>query len=305
MGSAFTNSTILKSIFDPPASAADEYESVFPLKWYETFLEKLRDRNIQVVTYADLFEHCNDWDYESCYQLEFSNWHKKVRNPSYTYLLLQHDVDFVPAFTKRMVALEASYGFRSNIFLFNELYDVVPDDSPYDDTPYDVDHAFFQDAQDNGFVIGYHQNALARAGANLNKAVDRFQQDVELLGKYYKLKYFCPHGGSGHEIDGKLYHNYDISIPEKFKDQLRWVYNRYALRFTGRYSDGGLRRITDIQRLEKLDLVDGFLQSMQPGKRYFALIHPQLWGYNVNMQYNPQLAKQSWYQKVCRNYENK
>ena len=302
MCSMFTDREVLKRIFDPPADPLAEYEAVFPLGWYETFLQTLRDLDVQIITYDDLFDNSDDWDFKSCYQREFDHWHEAVRDPSRTYLLIQHDVDFVPTFTKRMVALEASYGIRSNVFIFNELYDVFPDDSPYDDSPYDVDHAFFQRAQTSGFVIGYHQNALALAGPNMDAAVERFQRDVAQLSRYYPLRFFCPHGGPGREIDGKLCRNYDVPLPAKYHRQLRWVYNKYAIRFAGRFSDGGLRRLTDPKRLEQLDLVDEFVKSMQPGKRYFALIHPQLWGYNVNMNYNPLLAERPWYQDVCRRF---
>ncbi len=292
------DSQSLRQIIDPPFDPSSEYEAVFPLAWYTAFLETLLARRVQIITYRDLFAHSDDWDFQSCYRREFENWHRHIRDPERIYLLIQHDVDLVPSFTRRIVALEATYGIRSNIFIFNEPIDDLLADPSW----YDVDHPFFQQAERNGFVIGYHQNALVLSKSDMDSAVEQFRRDVEELSRSYRIEFFCPHGGRGHEINGRLYHNYDVPLPPEYQRRVRWIYNRYSVRFHGRWSDGGLRRVTDAERLTDLDLVERFVNSMQPGKRYFALIHPQLWGYNINMDYNPALRDQHWYQHVCRQY---
>jgi len=280
--------------------AASEYGSVFPLPWYEALLREIAARGIEVITYDDVFSHCDDRDRESCYEREFKHWHESVRDPAKTYLLIQHDVDFAPQFTQRMVAMEALHGVRSNIFLFNRFVDEIPADSPYDDTPYEIDHDFFRAMEQRGFVIGYHQNALTVTG-DMDAATQQFETDVAALRRHYNVRYFCPHGGRAVEINGEPKHNFDVLVPAKFSDDLLWVYNKYGPRWSGRYSDGGLRRLTEPDRLKRLDLM-AFLDSMQPGKRYFALIHPQLWGWDINTRYNPALAEQPWYQRVLNEY---
>lgn len=285
-------------LLDRPADPASEYASVFPLDGYLAFLDVLRERDVSVITYDDLFAGSDDWDHESCYEREFRRWHAERRDPERIYLLIQHDVDFVPEFTQRIVALEAAAGVRSNVFLFHEINRDIPAGSPYDDRPYDVDHAYFRVAEEAGFVVGYHQNAIARAGTSVADATACFRDDVAALRRHHAIDYFCPHGGPGRTIDGRLYRNFDLDIPAELRGTLRWVYNRYGVRFSKRYSDGGLRRIDDPNRLAGLDLL-AFARSLQPGQRAFALIHPQLWGYNVQPSYNPHLATQPWYRDLC------
>ena len=112
----------LQGMFAPPAKPAAEPIANFPLRWYEEFLNLIVRRNIQIITYQDLFGESDDWEYVSNYSREFGAWKEQVRDPQQRYLLLQHDVDDVPEFTKRMVAMEAFYGIRSNVFMFRDRY---------------------------------------------------------------------------------------------------------------------------------------------------------------------------------------
>jgi hypothetical protein len=297
MDSIFADAALLRKMTDPPADPSSEFGSVFPLGLYRDFLEAIRQRDVQVITYRDLFEQSGDWDYKNGYKSEYAHWRSNIRDPQRIYLLIQHDVDYVPNFTKRMMALEALYGVRSNIFLFHELYE-SDRPGPYNGTPYDVDHGFFHEAQRCGFVIGYHQNAFALAGFQMEPAIERFRRDVAALSNLYDIEFFCPHGGPGGEVDGKKLHNHDVPVPPELTGRLRWVYNRHGPRFAGRWSDGGIWQLTDPERLQQLDILK-FVDSMQPGHRYFALIHPQLWGYHIDKQYVPALAEQGWYQQAC------
>ena len=296
LDSIFADAALLQRVCAPPADVKSEFASVFPLGWYREFLEALRQRDVQMITYRDLFEDSDDWDYKGGYRSEYAHW-RKARDPQKIYLLIQHDVDYVPNFTKRMMAMEALYGMRANIFLFNELYQ-SDRPGPYDGTPYDVDHGFFHEAQRCGFVIGYHQNAFALAGFQIEPAIERFRRDVAELSSLYSIEFFCPHGGPGGEVDGKMLHNHDVPIPPELASRVRWVYNRHGPRFAGRWSDGGIWKLTDPERLQQLDILK-FVESMKPGHRYFALIHPQLWGYNIDPHYAPALGEQAWYRDVC------
>jgi hypothetical protein len=301
MTSVFDDPAALERLRHPPADPEQEYGSVFPFRWYEAFLDALAERDVVTITYRDLFEGCDDREWDNGYPHEHARW-KAQRDPDRIYLLIQHDIDFVPEFTVRMVALEAARGIRSSIFMFHERAGNAPADSPYDDRPYVVDHDFFREAQDRGFVIGYHQNALALTEGPMEQAVRRFEQDVAHLDRHYRVEYFCPHGGGGRAIDGAMKHNFDVPVPAALRDRLRWVYNRYGMRFAARYSDGGLRRLVDPDRLARLDILGEFVNKMQPGRRYFALVHPQLWGYNINRAYNPRLLEQPWYRAVLERY---
>lgn len=293
----FENEQNLAEIYAPPGSASDEPIANFPLQWYEQFLQLIVDLDIQTITYKDLFQDIDDWGHEAGYEKEFENWSRKTRKRKKTYLLLQHDIDNNPFFTKRIVAMEQRYGVRSNIFIFRERF------SKHDKNPaYDVDRKFFQDAQEQGFVIGYHQNAFALAGFDMEKAIKRYKEDVDYLRQYYNIDFVVPHGGAGIEIDGKRLTNCDVPIPDNFKSNLRWVYNRYGVKFADRWSDGGLRKTRDLKRIEGFDLVGKFLPSLKPGTRNYCLTHPQRWGYNVDPDQNPMLAEQAWYKDVCSKY---
>lgn len=309
---------VLAGIYAPPENPSKEPRCCFPLLWYKRFLEEIRKRKIEILTYDDLLADSNDRDYRNCYPREFREWHlhnhrqrgriervltrSRIDRPlrrrgNRVFLLIQHDVDSLPIFTKRMVAMEAEHGIRSNIFIFRHRYTGLPKLGPYN-----VDCEFFKNAERAGFVIGYHQNALHLAGFDVERATKQFYDDVMYLRNYFAVKYFCPHGGESRSVNGRILHNADVPIPQELQDAIQWVSNRYGLRFSWRWSDGGLRSIRDIKRLRGLDIIEEFVKKMEAGKRYFLLIHPQLWGFNVNMNYNPLLAEQPWYQAVCRRF---
>lgn len=266
---------------------------MFPLSWYREFLREIRRRDIEILTYRDLFADSDDWDYESHYLAEYEAWLER-RDPKRIYLLIQHDVDLLPEFTRRMVALEMQHEIRSNIFLFHERF------SRREKTPvYDVDHAFFRGAEAAGFVIGYHQNALQLAGFDLERAVERYRADVAALREHYCIEFVVPHGGMGVVIDGVKRHNHDVPMPPELAGSVRWMYNRYGARFPVRWSDGGLRKCRDLERIRRTDLIGVFLDGLRPGSRNFCLVHPQRWGFHVQPDSNPLLAAEPWYRALC------
>jgi hypothetical protein len=274
----------------------DDYTNNFPIGFYREFLEQIELLGIETITYKDIFQHSDDWDYKSFYPNEFKFW-KKNRNKNKRYLLIQHDVDLHPHLTEEVVKLEQEFGVRSNIFLFAQRWTIATPNPQYP-----VNHSFFQKAESIGFVIGYHQNAFQRSGFDLEKAQGVYLEDVNTLRALYNIEFVVPHGGRGLEIDGKKYLNLDIDIPESLQNNLRWVYNKYGLKFSRRVSDGGLRKCTDKNRLQQLDLVNTFLPSIKLGERAFLLTHPQRWGDQVDPSKTPLLSNMPWYQKVCDRY---
>lgn len=285
---------------DPKARAEllqrrdDEYCAAFPLAAYGAWLDGLIDRGTVFLTYEDLFSNSDDHDHEGGYAEEYARW-RRDRDGGRVHVLLQHDVDFVPRFTERMMVMEADRGVRSSVFLLRELGPDRPPESPYDDSPYDPDAKFLVGAEEEGFVIGYHQNVAPRCDGTKEGAAKLFEQDVQELRSAFRVEYFCPHGGAGGVIDGASLRNYDIPVPASISPTLRWVYNRYGLRYAARWSDGGLRRATDPTRLDALNLLGAFTESMEPGERYFVLVHPQLWGWRVDQGFNKLLAERPWY----------
>jgi hypothetical protein len=283
------------------ARPAKEYPSVFPLALYGEWLDTLVARGVEFITYDDLFAECDDRDFERGYPTEWQRWRGR-RDRRRIQVLIQHDVDYAPEFTARMMVLEAERGVRSNVFVFAELSEDFPPGSPYGGVPYVIDDRFLRGATQAGFVVGYHQNVVPRCDGTMAGAERLFRSDLGALRSRFDVRYFCPHGGRGAMVDGRELRNYDVPVPADLGDSLRWVYNRYALRWSGRWSDGGLRRLSDPAKLDGLNLLGAFSESLQPGERYFVLVHPQLWGYCVDPAYNPELSKRPWYEAMLRRY---
>jgi hypothetical protein len=284
----------LKKLYETPIDPTEEPASNFPLQYYEYFLQEIIRLGIKVVTFKDLFDGSDDWDYRHSYPIEYKQWRQR-KNNNETYLVIQHDVDNHPLFTDRMIAMEADYGLRSNIFIFCDRYT-----SKGPDPKYQIDHEFLSEAQKAGFVIGYHQNALAVAGFDVDNAIEKYRNDVKSLRQIYDIDFVVPHGGIGGVVNGEKIHNVDVPMPDELEGNLRWVYNRYGVKFDQRWSDGGLRKATDLERVRRFNLVEEFLRKLKKGTRNFCLIHPQRWGFNVDMEQNPLLAKEQWYEKICR-----
>ena len=293
----FKNLEALKKLYKRPLDIKDEPLSNFPIGYYEKFLQQIKEMGIDIITYKDIFKVSKDRDHKSFYDREYRDWKRKYCDPTKIYLLIQHDIDNLPNFTKRMVAMEAVYGIKSNIFMFRDRY--IPNGV---DETYKVDHEYFQEAEKNGYVIGYHQNAFALSGFSMEEASKRFISDVNHLRNFYNIEFVVPHGGAGGVVNGNKIHNFDVEIPEEFKNNLRWVFNRYGIRFSRKWSDGGLGKTRDMERIKTFDIVNKFLPELEKGNRYFCLIHPQRWGYNLNTSINPMLAEEKWYKDICSTY---
>jgi hypothetical protein len=289
----YTNEELERFIEQP----SDEPTCNFPLAYYEQFLIEIKRLGVSIITYDDLLKGSDDWQYQSFYPQEYKSWKIRNKHSDRPFLLIQHDVDNHPSFTKRMVALEILYGIRSNIFIFRNRYA----NSGVDES-YVIDHDFFRWAEELGYVIGYHQNALALADFNVPRAAEMYRDDVIFLRRLYNIDYVVPHGGAGKIVNGKMLHNVDLPMPEEFHGNLRWVFNRYGLRFEKKWSDGGLRKARDMKRIAGLDIINQFLHTFKSGERYFCLVHPQRWGYNIDINQNPLLAKESWYLEICKKY---
>ena len=170
------------------------------------------------------------------------------------------------------------------------------------DAPYPVDYGFLQAAEKAGFVIGYHQNTFQLSGFDMERAQEIYLEDVQFLKQYFDIRFMVPHGGAGKEIGGVMKYNRDVPMPASLEGQMRWVFNRYGATFEGRFSEGGIRKSRDVERLQRTDIIGSFLAGLKPGTRSFCLVHPQRWGYRIKPAFNPVLAEIPWYQEMLRRY---
>lgn len=296
-GAIFDQPERLRAMYAPPTEPQLEPTANFPLGFFEDFLREIKRLGIVTLTFDELFSDSDDWDYLSNYSHEYKDWLKRRRDPKKTYLVIQHDVDNHPHFTQRMVAMEHMYDVRSNIFIFNNRYSQTQENPAYD-----VDHDFLRAAAQRGFIIGYHQNAFQLSGFHLMVATQRYRDDVYALREKYDIRYVVPHGGVGSEIAGTMHYNVDVPMPVEFEKNLRWVFNGHGVKFSSRWSDGGLRRVRDKKRIRDYNIIERFLHQLKPGTRNFCLIHPQRWGFHIDVEANPLLVDQDWYQALVRKY---
>ena len=181
-----------------------------PWKYYLRFLEIVKHREGRFITMSQALAG----DYES----------KRIN------VLLDHHIDFYPVETEVMCRWELENGVVSNVYLFNRFV--------YDDTAQrktwsveDLNIAFYQNLEANGFEIGYHQNALglvrnSRVGRTYSREIDKadyyaaqkvFAEDIDNLRKYFNIRTFIPHGAG--EGNAQL-----TELPIGYEDVV-WVYN--------------------------------------------------------------------------------
>ena len=273
----------------------------FPLQFYVDFLKHLKEReDVQFVTYDDLAWQEGD-AYEQNYAAEFAAWKKKIRrgelDSDKVYVLLQHDVDRLPELTMNLLRQEQCLGIPSNVMIFNRRIEWrhLQETGEILYADYDLDLPFLRRLQDkHGFVIGYHSNAYEAAMFDPQRARVIFQEDVSALRQWFDIRYFSPHGGAK---DPQGRSNSALTPPDELMNSLRWVHNRYTVRFDGNYSDGGLNdpRIDPATRDPR-----NFVRALRKGKRYRILTHPQY--YRDGCKPKPAMVGTPWYDEVLALY---
>lgn len=115
-------------------------------------------------------------------------------------VVLQFDLDAGPKSFARMYRQLRSMGVRASVMIHRRCHDW------YEYEIEDLDIDLLQDAERNGWTIGYHNNSIGnvqrldRAGAYtediLIEAQRRFAQDVEDLRQWFDIRVFTHHGGN-------------------------------------------------------------------------------------------------------------
>lgn len=283
-----------------PASEAQPNNTgqYFPFSYLEGFLHFLRKHRdvVRLITYDDLNLE-SDRDYSTHYAAEYEQWKARISrgdlDPTKIYVLLQHDVDRDPDRTHAALSKEDELRLRSNVMIFNRKIErsLLRTEGRIEHTSYDLDYAELKRLRRNGFVVGYHTNAVERALFDFEKAKDVFRADVEELAQHFPIRYFSPHGGVR---DSRGRSNAHLDPPDDLMSHLRWVQNRFTVRFAATFSDGAIAGVNrdptgrDLRR---------FVRTWEPGKRYRVLLHPQY--YNDTFSESPTLSKAAWYVDLC------
>lgn len=292
--------------FEPgPISAGNTPDGAyFPLQYCVDFLEFMRahDDIIEIVTYKD-FPWGTDFDYEHSYPGEYQNWRREIRkgtrNARKIYVLLQHDVDCLPERTMAILREEERLGIPANVMIFNRLISRqhFRETGELLYTDYKLDFSSLRRLQDEqGFVFGYHSNALCRTLFDNKRALAIFTEDVAELRRHLDIRFFSPHGGIK-DPAGET--NNSLGVPQSLRKSIRWVNNRYTVRFNGYFSDGGIN--SPKSEPAKRDLRD-FVRTWKPGCRYRVLLHPQY--YHPAYSPSPRMAGTPWYDELLEFYSS-
>lgn len=239
---------------------------------YGGFLATLQARgDVEFITYDDMAWE-DDTDHVNSFPEEWERWRQRVRGDKdmqkKVHVLIQHDTDSGPAETLAMARLEAAFGVRSSIMTFARRPLRVGE--PEIET-YRIDWDGLQSLVRQGFVVGYHCNALHLACFDEAHAPQAFTEDlVDLAHRGFRIDYFTAHGGPSSPTGVG---NSGIDYPGLTGSRVRWVNTRYSPRFDGYFSDGG--KGSNRSGVDRFSDLREFVAGMRPGGRYRILIHAQ------------------------------
>jgi len=116
---------------------------------------------------------------------------KNIKNIKYQMedkiVINRHDIDtkYDLSIAREMAKFEYDYGIRSSYY-----FRTVPET---------LDIKVIQQMAYLGHEIGYHYEIMSLAKGNEQKAIERFERDLEILRQIYPVKTICQHGGAmGH-----------------------------------------------------------------------------------------------------------
>jgi hypothetical protein len=250
--------------------------SVFPQKYLLEFIQYVScDPRFHLITYDDL-DFQDDFDYENAYPEEYARWNETA-DKSKIHLLIQYDVDSHPQRAVEMIKHHVLWEAPITVMLRRMVLDTIM-------------------YVPKGCIVGYHCDTYERSEFDIDKAHELFVEDVvELEKRFGPVKYWSPHGGK-RSPDGKS-NAHVIKTPKAFQHKLRWVHNKYTVRFDRQFTDGG---ITSTAYSAKRDLT-AFVELLRPGGRYRVLVHPQY--YTQQWSATVVLKDEAWYQHILKTYE--
>ncbi|MCP5426847.1 MAG: hypothetical protein H6964_06565 [Chromatiaceae bacterium] len=274
-----------------------------PFGYHADFINYLADNKnlFEIITYTDLM-WSGDRAFDKNYPDERFAWNKALKegllDRKKIYVLIQHDVDTRPERTLNLLRHEQARGVRSNVMLFNKRVNrrKLAATGQLEYTGYDLDFNFLKDLQADGFLFGYHSNALEQALFDFDLAQQIFRDDVAELRRKLNIDFYTAHGGTPGPNN---INNRDLPPPPDMLAGIQWVHNGATPWFDSNYSDGGIN--SPKRDPSKRDLRD-FVRQWKPGNRYRVLTHPQY--YHDPCGRSPRLSGTAWYEEVRAAYNS-
>jgi hypothetical protein len=278
---------------DPDDSGGAYFPLTYIIGMFDYFRRHAADINI--MTYDEL-AWGSDFEYARNYPREHAGWTAGLRSGRFdrskAHVVIQYDVDSVPARTLAALRHPGHRGMPANIMIFNRRIDrrLLKSTGQMRYTAYDIDDNFLRELQRERFVVGYHTNAYEQGQHDVSQALAAFDADVRALTDRFGLKFFSAHGGVP-DANGR--NNCDLPFHDQWSSKLRWVHNGYSPHFDGQFSDGGHNSLKrDPEGRDMRALVSRF----RPGCRYRILLHPQY--YAGLFRHSPRYGGTPWYDEM-------
>lgn len=201
---------------------------------------------------------------------------RKAQKPT---VIIQHDADLLPHKTLLMMQLEMKYNIRSSSYFF------VKHAQGFE---YELDFKKLKEFEEEGFEIGYHQNAYELSGYNQEKAYTIIKKDLESLNRHFDIRSFVPHGG----IPSKTGLNNEKLLHKGELRDLLWAYNGNCILKEYTWSDGNILKRCPVDPRK-------FVQDLLNGTRAMMLMHPQYYGSMVREDWTElPLSEEEWWRKL-------
>lgn len=203
--------------------------------------------------------------------------------PKKEFIILRHDVDRSIINAIKMADLEYKKNIKS---------------SYYFRFPYTFDVEIISKLENMGHEVGYHYETLSKCNGDHEKAIDLFQNELEVFNKHFKIKTVSMHGSPLSKYNNlDLWNEYNIKKYGLLGDAVNDVLGDeiFYITDTGRnwnnsnnIRDIGNYKSINIKQKSIIHLVN-YLRNNEISKIYFN-IHPERWGYNYS----------NWIKGYCR-----
>jgi len=227
----------------------------FTLEKYGDLCDALFNSGYSILTVHDYLTKCQDSQY-----------------PIPKCAIMRHDVDRKIDNTLRMAKLEHAREIRSTYY-FRYPYTFKPE--------------IINQIRDFDHEIGYHYEVLAKAKGDYKKAIQLFEQELQVMREFYEISTICMHGSPLSRFDNRdLWKHYDFKdfgiVGEAYLSmKTLQYYSDTGRNWNARYSirDQMISGFLE-KRPETTDELLETIQTKQENQIYIST-HPERWANNL------------------------